>query len=535
MQRNQHDIMALLTDINDLLNKRKVESERIEFKKGWNPTAIYRSICAFANDIEDIGGGYILVGVEAVDGVPVRPVTGLSLTEIDNIQRKMIDFNNMFEPYYMPRPSVEEVDGKLILAIWVPSGVNRPYAIPSDVNAKLKKPTFYVRNGSSTIEAKGEVLEELRGLASHVPFDDRPNPDIKLDDLSSSLMRDFFVNIGSKLKDQDLSGNNMMEALEQMDMLDGPAERRYIKNIAAMMFCNHPEKFFPKTQVEIVFFPEGRERNPNNMFEAPVIHGSVPRMINDTLQYLRTIVIRQRIVKPKDDEHSIKSFNYPYQAIEEAVVNAFYHRDYREYAPIEITVEPDHITIFNLGGPDHSISMEAIRHAKSLRSRRYRNVRLGDCLKELGLTEGRATGIPTIQDELRANGSPLSTIETDEERSFFLIDLPCRVDMVENMALDKIIRYNDSYEAVDFIKDFTKDFIKENETELTERQKEILILLADDFTLTSQKISQKISQKKPVSMRTILKDLAELQQKGFLRREGGRKNGYWRLLFLPPQ
>ena len=109
--------MALLTDINDLLNKRKVESDRIEFKKGWNPTAIYRSICAFANDIEDNGGGYILVGVEAIDGVPVRPVTGLSLTEIDNIQRKMNDYNNMFEPYYMPRPSVEEVDGKHILAL----------------------------------------------------------------------------------------------------------------------------------------------------------------------------------------------------------------------------------------------------------------------------------------------------------------------------------------------------------------------------------------------------------------------------------
>ena len=61
--------MALLTDINDLLKKRKVESDRIEFKKGWNPTAIYRSICAFANDIEDIGGGYILVGVEAIDKI----------------------------------------------------------------------------------------------------------------------------------------------------------------------------------------------------------------------------------------------------------------------------------------------------------------------------------------------------------------------------------------------------------------------------------------------------------------------------------
>ena len=220
-----------------------------------------------------------------------------------------------------------------------------------------------------------------------------------------------------------------------------------------------------------------------------------------------------------------------------AVVNAFYHRDYREYAPIEITVEPDRITIFNLGGPDHSISMEAIRRAKSLRSRRYRNVRLGDCLKELNLTEGRATGIPTIQDELRANGSSLATIETDEERSFFLIDLPCRADMVENLAIEKIIRYNDTKESgdftKDFIKDFTKDFTKENNIEISERQYDILLLLTKDRTLTSQKISQKISQKKPVSMRTILKDLAELQQKGLLRREGGRKNGYWQLLFLP--
>ena len=36
--------MALFTDINDLLNKRKVEDNRIEFKRGWNPENIYHSI-----------------------------------------------------------------------------------------------------------------------------------------------------------------------------------------------------------------------------------------------------------------------------------------------------------------------------------------------------------------------------------------------------------------------------------------------------------------------------------------------------------
>ena len=59
--------MALPINIEDLLNKRKIEGNRIEFKKGWNPADIYHSICAFANDFDNLGGGYILVGVEQHD------------------------------------------------------------------------------------------------------------------------------------------------------------------------------------------------------------------------------------------------------------------------------------------------------------------------------------------------------------------------------------------------------------------------------------------------------------------------------------
>ena len=51
---------------------------------------------------------------------------------------------------------------------------------------------------------------------------------------------------------------------------------------------------------------------------------------------------------------------------------------------------------------------------------------MDDYLKELQLSEGRGTGIPTIQDELRRNGSGLAVIETNEERSYFLIEIPCR-------------------------------------------------------------------------------------------------------------
>ena len=427
--------MALPININDLLNKNKVEGNRIEFKTGWNPTKIYQSICAFANDFDNLGGGYILVGIEEENGKAKRPVKGITEGQIDQIQKDMVGFNNKIDPYYLPRTSVEEIDGKIILVIWVPSGVNRPYNVMEDVNAKHSKPKFYIRSGSCTIEAKGEPLDQLRDLANRTPFDDRGNPDIKIDDISPVLVYDHLKKIGSKLANK-FSVDGLESILEQMDLYDGPTEKRHIKNVAAMMFCENLKKFFPVSRVEIVVFPNGRIKDPNNFYEVPPITGTVPQMINQTLNQLRTF-IREYIVKPKDKAESIRYFNYPYQALEEAVVNALYHRDYQEREPVEITIEPDRISILSYAGPDRSVTVDAIKRGDVLRSRRYRNRRLGDFLKELELTEGRCTGIPTIQEELAKNGSPRATIETDENRTFFLIDIPCHEGMETDLSQEK--------------------------------------------------------------------------------------------------
>lgn len=92
--------MAIPVNIEDLLHKRKIESTRIEFKTGWNPDKIYRTICAFANDFDNIGGGYIIVGVQEEEntGIAKRPVTGIPIEELDKIQRDMVGFNHKIEP-----------------------------------------------------------------------------------------------------------------------------------------------------------------------------------------------------------------------------------------------------------------------------------------------------------------------------------------------------------------------------------------------------------------------------------------------------
>ena len=339
-------------------------------------------------------------------------------------------------------------------------------------------------------------LDELREMANRTPFDDRGNPDITIDDISPVLVLEHLKKVNSKLA-QDFRNLSLEDILDNMDLFTGPKERRMLKNVAAMMFCENPSKFFPYTQVDIVIFPNGLEQDPNNMIEVPKITGPVPSMIKNTLEYLRTNIVKERIIKPKDRAESERFFNYPYQAFEEAVVNALYHRDYQEREPVEIRVEPSGVSILSYAGPDRSISMEMIKEAKTLRSRRYRNRRLGEFLKELNLTEGRATGIPTIQSELRKNGSPAATIETDEPRSYFLIDIPCHPD---------------------FITPFVQNI------ELTIRQREIVELLSANPMMKLKELTILFH----VSSKTITREINVLKHQGVLTRRSAK--GQWVVL-----
>ena len=83
--------MALPIDIQDLLHGNAVEWERLELKRGWNPASILHSICAFANDFRNLGGGYICIGVEEADGRPVLPPAGLAPEQLDAIQKELVE------------------------------------------------------------------------------------------------------------------------------------------------------------------------------------------------------------------------------------------------------------------------------------------------------------------------------------------------------------------------------------------------------------------------------------------------------------
>ena len=83
--------MALPINVKDLIFKRVVENARVEYKRDWNPEPIIHSICAFANDIDNWGGGYIIIGIEEENGMPKFPIEGIESTAIDRIQKELLN------------------------------------------------------------------------------------------------------------------------------------------------------------------------------------------------------------------------------------------------------------------------------------------------------------------------------------------------------------------------------------------------------------------------------------------------------------
>jgi ATP-dependent DNA helicase RecG len=194
--------MRLPININDVLNGRSVEWERLEFKEGWNPETVLHTLCAFANDFHNLGGGYLFIGISQDQGRPILPPIGLNPNQVDSFQRKVLELGHKIQPAYHPIMEPCVIDGKHVLVLRAPGGQNRPYKAPDSLSKNNRSYSYYIRKGSSTVKARREDEIDLLNLAAHIPFDDRVNQGASISDLKLSLIQDHLKDIGSQLLDE---------------------------------------------------------------------------------------------------------------------------------------------------------------------------------------------------------------------------------------------------------------------------------------------------------------------------------------------
>ena len=427
--------MSAILPINpaDLLRGRSIESVRVELKASWNPRTtgfqVLKTICAFANDHQNLNGGYVVIGVVESEGRAVRPPSGLSAGEIEAAQRWIRGRCTAMRPSYMPILSPETLDDRDVLVVWAPASQDRPHRAPDGPDAS-RSWKYWIRVGSETVDAEASGrLEALIEQTTRSPWDDRVAHEAGIEDLREGKVREHLHDVGSALRDEP----DVATIYRRMRLTAPVNDHEVPRNVGLLFFSDGPESWFPGARIELVQFAADRAGEVQDRL---VFRGTLKEQLRDCLRYLEGF-LRTHIRKQRDRSRVRGWSSYPMQALREALVNAVHHRGYRPEVmePTKVFLYPDRVEIISYPGPVPGVDLHHLAPDASIPPPPPRNRRVGEFLNQLGLAEALWTGLPRIYRAMAENGSAAPRFDFDPGRTWFRATLPAHPEYVAISAL----------------------------------------------------------------------------------------------------
>ena len=412
----------------DLLRARSIESVRVEFKASWNPDItgfqVLKTICAFANDYQNLNGGYVVIGVAESEGRAVRPPVGLTGDEIDAAQRWIRGRCTSMRPSYAPVLSPEVLDGRDVLVVWAPASDDRPHRAP-DGGGAGRSWKYWIRVGSETVDAEASGgLDALLERTVRMPWDNRAAHGARIEFLREGIVREHLHDVGSALRDEP----DPTTIYRGMRITSPVNEHEAPRNVGLLFFSDEPEQWFPGARIAVAQFAADRA---GEVLDERVFRGPLAGQLRACLRHLEGL--SQTHIRKQRDRSRVRGWvSYPMQALREVLVNAIYHRGYRPEVmePTKVLLYPDRMEVVSYPGPVAGIEPHHLAPGASVPPTRPRNPRVGEFLKQLGLAEEWLTGLPRIYRSMEENGSPLPRFDFDPERTWFRATLPAHPEYV---------------------------------------------------------------------------------------------------------
>ena len=192
-------------------------------------------------------------------------------------------------------------------------------------------------------------------------------------------------------------------------------------------------EWFRGANIEVVQFAADRA---GDVQEERTFGGGLVDQLRDCLNHLENLSTYH--LHKQWDRSQVRGWvSYPLPALRETLVNAVYHRGYDvdQPEPTKVHLYPNRVEVISYPGPVPGIEPRHLVPNAETRAVPARNRRIGEFLKELGLAEGRLTGLPRVYQAMEANGSPAPRFEFDEQRTFFQATLPAHPEFGALSAL----------------------------------------------------------------------------------------------------
>lgn len=201
----------------------------------------------------------------------------------------------------------------------------------------------------------------------------------------------------------------------------------------------------------------------------------------------------------------------PIEALREALTNALCHRRYDDpRATVSLAIFDDRLEITNPGRLPVPLTPKTIKQPHG--SYPY-NLRIAQVLYLSTNLERWGTGVGRMVELCREQGVPEPEYVTNGHEVKIVFKKKHKSNSDENGNVNVGSNVGSDVGSLSVV-------------QLTERQKEIIRLIKENPMMSSQQMSVVLS----VVKRTIERDLADLQKKGVLSREGKTSAGRWILL-----
>ena len=307
-----------------------------------------------------------------------------------------------------------------------------------------------------------------------------PVPNVTIEDLKTETF-DFFRKKGIKsnrLNDDVLTDSNEL-LLANLKLTDG----KYLKRAALLLFHPDPEKFVTNAYIKIGYF-----ESDSDLRYQDEIHGNLFEQVEKTMDLLFTKYIKAMI--SYDGIYRVETFEYPKEAIREALHNAVAHKDYTGATPIQISVYNDKIMIWNYGRLPENWTIDTLQKKHSSVPH---NPDISNAFFRIGYIEAWGRGIRKMNEQCAAAGLP------------------------------QPLYY---YESSGFWVVFRKNTLNEEDLRakgLNERKIKAVLYVKEKGQITNKEY-QVINE---TNRRTALRDLDDLCKQGILERMGELKSTYY--------
>jgi ATP-dependent DNA helicase RecG len=354
------------------------ESDTLEFKKSLSLIEpALRSICGFLNH----HGGVISFG---------RTNTG-AIVGVDpadhSLRRLSQQITSRIKPEITPDIRVIEDQGKHLIVVTVPEGIGKPYFLDG---------IAYMRTGTENRVMPPDELKRIILSEYALPWDDQPCRGASLDDIDAPSVRAFLDRAQKERRFDADPSIPVKTALEKLGVLIGEEPT----NAAILFFGKDPQRFFIQSEVRCARF-KGEEVS-STYLTMNVLHGRIDQLIEDANRFIAQTIRKAAWVVPgkmQREEH----WEYPPDALREAVINAVCHRDYSSSGNVQIRIFDSRAQVWNPGILPEGITVDLLKveHAS-----RPRNKTVARLLFLIGYIEQWGSGTLSMISACERDGVP---------------------------------------------------------------------------------------------------------------------------------